>query len=231
MHLLAGEGGEAGEPETLRKELLLARLGTLVGVMAVEVIAFAIMDNHVHLLLRVDRQEAAGWSDEGVLRRWWTLHPLRDGHNRRREAEQDEVAQALADAALVAAHRAKPCCLSGFMKEFKRHAAEAINRLGEASGPAWAGRFKSEAVTDPEQLVATVVYVDPNPSAAGVCDTPQEGRCASLAGRLGEDKPVETPVAATQDAEPAASQNAPGGVDRRAQRPPRRRASGAATRE
>lgn len=50
LHLLgggsAGRPAESAEPDGLRKELLLARLEALVGAMAVDVSAFAIMDNH-----------------------------------------------------------------------------------------------------------------------------------------------------------------------------------------
>lgn len=38
---------------------------------------FAVMDNHLHLLLRLDSARAREWSDEEVARRWLTLYPLR----------------------------------------------------------------------------------------------------------------------------------------------------------
>ena len=37
---------------------------------------FAILDNHLHLLVRLDL--ARGWSDEDVVRRWGCLLPPRD---------------------------------------------------------------------------------------------------------------------------------------------------------
>ncbi len=36
------------------------------------------MDNHLHVLARLDPQVAAGWSDEEVVRRWGRLLPPRD---------------------------------------------------------------------------------------------------------------------------------------------------------
>ncbi len=39
---------------------------------------FAILDNHLHLLVRLDPQVAKGWSDEDVVRRWGRLFPPRD---------------------------------------------------------------------------------------------------------------------------------------------------------
>ncbi len=39
---------------------------------------FAILDNHLHLLVRLDPDVAAGWSDEEVVRHWERLFPPRD---------------------------------------------------------------------------------------------------------------------------------------------------------
>jgi len=50
----------------------------------------------------------------------------------------------------------------------------------------WAGRFKCKRVTDEAQLLTTLAYIDLNPFAAGVCETPEAGEHTSLAARLGE---------------------------------------------
>ena len=36
------------------------------------------LDNHLHVLVRLDTDIAAGWSDEEVVRRWGRLFPPRD---------------------------------------------------------------------------------------------------------------------------------------------------------
>jgi hypothetical protein len=36
---------------------------------------FSVMDNHLHLLGRLDPGVAQGWSDEEVVRRWGRLFP------------------------------------------------------------------------------------------------------------------------------------------------------------
>ena len=36
------------------------------------------MDNHLHVLVRLDPLTAAAWSDEEVVRRWGRLYPPRD---------------------------------------------------------------------------------------------------------------------------------------------------------
>jgi hypothetical protein len=41
----------------------------------VSVGAVSVMDNHLHLLVRLDPEVARGWSDEEVVRRWGSLFP------------------------------------------------------------------------------------------------------------------------------------------------------------
>jgi hypothetical protein len=40
----------------------------------------SMMDNHLHLLLRLDQDVAKGWSDEEVVRRWGRLFPPRTSY-------------------------------------------------------------------------------------------------------------------------------------------------------
>ena len=60
---LLGEGGHD------RKCWIEHRLEELAEIFAVAVAGFAILDNHVHLLVRLDPEVARGRSDEDVVRR------------------------------------------------------------------------------------------------------------------------------------------------------------------
>ncbi|NIM51825.1 MAG: hypothetical protein GTO22_21705, partial [Gemmatimonadales bacterium] len=60
-----------------RKQWLEDRLRVLCEVFAVQVAGFAVLDNHLHLLLRLLPEQIDSWSDEEVLRRWFTIHPPR----------------------------------------------------------------------------------------------------------------------------------------------------------
>src|SRR4029077_6580318 len=70
--LLLGEG-----PHN-RKEWIELRLQELAEIFAVSVGGFSVMDNHLHVLARLDPDVATGWSDEEVVRRWGRLFPPRD---------------------------------------------------------------------------------------------------------------------------------------------------------
>ena len=49
------------------------------------------MDNHLHLLLRLDPNVAEAWSDEEVVRRWGRLYPPRDKSRKPLPVSEDWV--------------------------------------------------------------------------------------------------------------------------------------------
>ena len=57
-----------GEGPFDRKEQIDRRLQELAEIFAVAVGGFSVLDNHLHLLLRLDPDTAKGWSDEEVVR-------------------------------------------------------------------------------------------------------------------------------------------------------------------
>lgn len=185
LHLLKADatGGDAEEVVD-RKGLLLNQLERLASSMAVMVAGFALMDNHVHLLLKVDTEAGRAWSDEEVARRWLALHPARDGYFRPVGVSDELVDAFVSDGDAVSVAREKLMSISQFMKEFKQEVTQQINRIEDTVGSVWAGRFKCKRVTDEAQLLTTLAYIDLKPFAAGVCDAPEEGEHTSLAVRL-----------------------------------------------
>jgi len=67
-----------GEGMQDRKTWIEHRLEELAEIFSVAVAGFAILDNLLHLLVRLDPDVARGWPDEGVVRRWGHLFPPRD---------------------------------------------------------------------------------------------------------------------------------------------------------
>jgi hypothetical protein len=65
---------------------------TLSGCFAVSVCGFAVMDNHLHVLARLDADEASSWSAEEVIRRWIVAYPPKTA-----KGEEIEITQAWID--------------------------------------------------------------------------------------------------------------------------------------
>ena len=139
--------------------------------MAIPVGVSSILDNHLHLLVRLD-PEAAGWSDEDVVRRWGRLFPPRDRSRRPLAVSDDWVQGHLTNVAWVARARQRLQSLSWFMKCLKEPLARLANREEQTRGAFFEGRIKSVAILDEEALLATCAYIDLNPVAAGIAAVP-----------------------------------------------------------
>ena len=71
---LWGQDEFAGRDYSHRKQWVIDRIAELAGIFAIEICAYAVMSNHYHLVLYVDREQAKGWSAEEVIHRWSQLH-------------------------------------------------------------------------------------------------------------------------------------------------------------
>ena len=110
------------------------------------------MDNHLHVLLRLDPEVADGWSDEEVVRRWGRLFPPRDKFGQALAVTDDWVQWRLQDPQRVATARQRLQSISWFMKSRKEPLSRLANRQGKVRGAFFEGRFKSVAILDDEAL-------------------------------------------------------------------------------
>jgi REP element-mobilizing transposase RayT len=167
-----------------RREWIELRLQELAGIFSVAVGGFSVMDNHLHVLVRLDSDVAEGWSDEEVVRRWGTLFPPRDKSRRPLPVSKSWIEWRLKDADWVATARARLQSLSWFMKCLKEPLSRLANRQDKARGAFFEGRFKSVAILDEESLLATCAYIDLNPVAAGIAEVPETSPHTSITTRV-----------------------------------------------
>src|SRR5271166_4319092 len=90
-----------------RKEWIEHRLRELAEIFAVSVGGFSVLDNHLHVLVRLDPDIASGWSDEDVVRRWGRLIPPRDKSRKPLPVSNDWVQSRLKDEQWVAKTRGR----------------------------------------------------------------------------------------------------------------------------
>lgn len=167
-----------------RKAWLEARLELLAGQFAISVCGFAILDNHLHLLCRLDPVVADGWSDEEVVRRWMTIYPPSRLDLNDPATVQTWVDHQCRDAARVARYRERLTDLGWLMKALKEPLARLANREEDCTGTFWEARYKSIAILDEQALLATCAYIDLNPLAAGISTTPEAGEYTSIKQRV-----------------------------------------------
>jgi len=175
---LCGEGFEH------RKQWIENRLEFLAKNFAVSVSGFAIMDNHLHVLVRLDPDVVESWSDEEVLRRWLKIYPLRTLDQDDENIVKTWVKQQIKDTKRTAEIRERLANLGWFMKSLKEPLGRIANREDECKGTFWQGRYKSIAILDEEALLATCAYIDLNPLAAGLAATPETSKHTSVRQRV-----------------------------------------------
>jgi hypothetical protein len=173
-----------GEGISDRKLWIDRRLRELAEIFSIAVGGFSVMDNHLHVLVRLDPGLAAGWSDEEIARRWGRLFPPRDKSRQPIPVSDAWVEWRLKDAAWVAKARERLQSLSWFMKCLKEPLARLANRQDKTRGFFFEGRFKSVAILDEEALLAACAYIDLNPIAAGMAEVPEASPHTSIKERV-----------------------------------------------
>lgn len=174
-----------------RRRALAERLAELVLCFAIDVLEWALLTNHFHLVASTHPDLAALWPDREVAIRWRTLSPdyawrLRNRIDKSLPAQPEEIAAALADPAVIARWRRDLADLSTFHKFLKQKIARIINLQDDVTGHCWEGRFKSIVALDDEAIVAHMVYVALNPVRACMAEALDEYEFCSIAERIAE---------------------------------------------
>jgi hypothetical protein len=168
-----------------RKTWLVDRLRQLAAIFAIEVCAYAVMENHDHTVLRTRPDIVATWSDREVATRWLTLFPV---YSRKKDIVQtptDEQISALADnAERIAELRKRLSSISWFMGRLNEFIARAANKEDKVKGRFWESRFKCLPLLDVAAIAACMVYVDLNPIRAGLVATPEESDFTGIQERI-----------------------------------------------
>jgi REP element-mobilizing transposase RayT len=173
-----------GEGLSDRKAWIENRLRELAEIFSASVGGFSVLNNYVHVLVRLDPEVARGWSDEEVVRHWGRLFPPRDKSRQVLPVSQEWVQGRLKDTVWVAKVRARLQSLSWFMKCLKEPLSRMANREDKVRGTFFEGRFKSVAILDEESLLATCAYIDLNPVAAGIAAVPEASEHTSIKERV-----------------------------------------------
>ncbi|HEY7866867.1 MAG TPA: transposase, partial [Psychromonas sp.] len=156
----------------------------LSSIFSMEVFAYAVMSNHLHVVLRNRPDLAKGWSAEEVAQRWCTLFPKRDGNGQAESPSTEAIAAFVADEARVALCRERLGDISWFMRCLNEPIARRANREDKCTGRFWEGRFKCQRLMDEGAMLACMAYVDLNPVRARIADTLEDSEFTSVYDRL-----------------------------------------------
>ncbi|MFM7037515.1 MAG: transposase [Planctomycetaceae bacterium] len=182
---LCGRNRRSGRDYSHRREWIRSRLEELAGIFAIETLGYALMGNHMHLVVRTRPDVVATWSDDEVALRWWALFPQRRtsaGHPA--EPTSEELNHIKNSSVGLADKRRRLSSVSWFMKCVSEPIAKRANREDEVTGHFWEARFKAQPLLDESAIAACMAYVDLNPIRAGVAQTPETSEFTSLHDRI-----------------------------------------------
>ncbi|MCL9781749.1 transposase [Vibrio sp. S4M6] len=181
---LCGEDALTGRSYEHRRAWVEKKIHQLSAVYCIDVCAYAVMSNHYHIVMHVDKQGADKLTPYEVAKRWGQHHHLPLIVQRWLNGEAKSKAENQAVFTLMEQWRARLCNLSWFMKELNYEIACRANKEDDCKGHFWESRFKSQALLDEQALLAAMAYVDLNPVRAGVSKTPESSEHTSIQVRI-----------------------------------------------
>lgn len=181
---LWGRDSFSGRNYSHRKRWIIERLATLQDTFAIRLCAYAVMSDHYHVVLRVERGRARGWSVDEVIERWSQIFRLPPVVLKLRSSEAITKAERAEASAVVEIWRLRLHDVSWFMRCLNEHLARRANGEDRCQGRFWEGRFKSQALLDEAGLLTCMSYVDLNPIRAGIATTPEDSAYTSIYERI-----------------------------------------------
>ena len=131
---LCGTDKSTGECYEQRRGLLEDKLLALPQTFAIQVAVYAIMSNHYHVVLYIDKQQADGWSDIEVVERWHSLFKGNLFSQKFLKGEALDSSQRARLQMIIEEWRARLCDISWFMRILNEAIAREANREDKCTG-------------------------------------------------------------------------------------------------
>ena len=168
--------------DNVSKEVLRKQIWQVAAFCGVQVVTYAILDNHFHLVVVVPRKALV--SDEELVRRYRVLYPR---PTRYQTARLEVILSELAtNGPRAEGWRRRQLALMGdlsnFVKLVKQRFSIWFNKSHSRFGTLWAERFKSNLVQPHGLALKTAsAYTDLNPVRAGLVNDPKDYRFCGYA--------------------------------------------------
>lgn len=185
---LAGVDEKTGKDFSFRREWIRRRLEALASVFGIDVLTYAIMSNHLHVILRNRPDVVTAWTDQEVAIRWLRVFPGRRLEEHLAEPTENDVNMLVNQPERLALIRTRLSDISWFMRALSEPIARMANRQDECTGRFWEGRFKALRLVDETGLLACAMYVDLNPVRAAMAASPDQSPHTSAYDRIEAEK-------------------------------------------
>jgi REP element-mobilizing transposase RayT len=181
---LCGVDHATGNDYSHRRLFIEQRIHLLSSLFAIEIAAYAVMSNHLHLVVKLSPEAVDEWSDWEVVERWTSLFkgPWLVQQYRKRltlAPEEQRIVSGCIDC-----YRLRLANLGWFMKCLNEPIARMANQEDGCTGHFWEARYRSQALLTEEALLSCMAYVDLNPIRAAMAPSPEQSEHTSVKERI-----------------------------------------------
>jgi len=181
---LAGQDSATGRSFEHRREWIRRRLELLSAVFGIEVLGYAVMSNHLHVILRTRPDVIRTLPDKEIAIRWLKIFPGRRSEEYLGIPTPEAVSVLAGNSLLISEIRLRLSDISWFMRSLAEPVARLANREDECTGRFWEGRFKAVKIMDEAGLLACAMYIDLNPIRASLAKAPEDALFTSAFDRI-----------------------------------------------
>ena len=181
---LCGEDKFTGQSYEHRRGWVEERLLFLGSVFAIDICAYAVMSNHTHVVVCVDKDIADSWSMKEVVRRWHQLYQGTLLSQKYQRGDALSKGEMISLEETVTIYRQRLYDISWLMRNLNEYIAREANKEDGCTGRFWEGRFKSQALLGESAVLACMAYVDLNPIRAKMEVTPETSKHTSIQNRI-----------------------------------------------
>ena len=182
---LCGYDKFSGNSYNHRKMWIKKRIKELSSIFVIDVCGYAVMSNHLHVILRTRPDLVKELEPEEIAKRWYKLFPKgRSDKGNPKEPTELEISALVNNEDKINEIQDRLGSISWFMRCVNEYIAKLSNKEDKCKGRFWEGRFSCQRILDEAGLLTCMTYVDLNPVRAKMELTPEDSSYTSGSDRI-----------------------------------------------
>jgi hypothetical protein len=168
-----------------RKTWIVDQLKLLAANFGIDLLGYAVLSNHFHLILRSRPDVVATWDDTEVAKRWLMLCPKRKKPDKSPEEPNEfELNSIRNDPDKLSTIRTRLSDVAWWMRLLCQNIGTRANQEDKEVGKFFQGRYRSVRILDEATLLACAAYVELNPIRAAMAETLEQSDFTSAQRRI-----------------------------------------------